>query len=59
MGLPQAHSYWIDGDVMARHANHSPRRPATKFAQLRKKLQKAKIGGKKGGKPIKTGKGKP
>jgi hypothetical protein len=32
---------------MARQNNTSPRRPATKFAHLRKKLQKAKIAGKK------------
>jgi hypothetical protein len=32
---------------MSRHAHNSPRRPATKFAHLRKKLQKAKVAGKK------------
>jgi hypothetical protein len=32
---------------MTRQANNSPRRPATKFAHLRKKLQKAKVAGKK------------
>jgi hypothetical protein len=32
---------------MSRQAKNSPRRPATKFAHLRKKLQKAKLAGKK------------
>jgi hypothetical protein len=41
---------------MSRQANNSPRRPATKFAHLRKKLQKAKLTGKKI--PKSRGKGK-
>jgi hypothetical protein len=32
---------------MSRQGKNTPRRPATKFAHLRKKLQKAKVAGKK------------